>query len=60
MKLFNLMGSELVFLKDGLELNAPLSKNYDVVGCGCQHCEIVCASGCGANCSGGCGGQGRP
>jgi hypothetical protein len=59
MKLFNLMTNELAFLKQGLELNVPLMREYGAVGAGCIHCESVCASGCGANCSGGCGGQGR-
>jgi hypothetical protein len=57
MKLFNLMNDELVFLKQGLELNAPLMMKFGMASGGCVHCESVCASGCGANCSGGCGGK---
>jgi hypothetical protein len=55
MRLFNLMDNELAFLKQGLALNEPLPREYGAVGAGCEHCESVCASGCGANCSG----QGR-
>jgi hypothetical protein len=57
MSLFNLKGDELAFLKQGLELNAPMMREYGVPGANCTHCESVCASGCGANCSGGCGGR---
>jgi len=53
MKLFNLMNNELEFLKQGLELNAPLIREYGATGDNCVHCESVCQSGCGANCSGG-------
>jgi len=52
MKLFNLTDNELVFLKQGLEINAPLIRKYGTVSASCVHCESVCASGCGANCSG--------
>jgi len=57
MKLFNLTDKELQFLKQGLKLNAPLMREFGMVGSSCVHCESVCASGCGANCSGGCGGR---
>jgi len=60
MKLFNLMESELSFLKKELESNASVMRGIGTTGEPCYHCESVCASGCGANCSGGCGGQGRP
>jgi hypothetical protein len=52
MKLFNLMGNELAFLKQELALNAPMAMEFAVAGVNCFHCETVCASGCGANCSG--------
>jgi hypothetical protein len=51
MKLFNLVESEIVFLKQGISLNASLSREFGASG-NCVHCESVCASGCGANCSG--------
>jgi len=52
MKLFNLMNTELEFLKKGLELNAPVAKGFDVLHVDCVHCESLCQSGCGGNCSG--------
>ena len=54
MKLFSLMSSEMAFLHQGLELNAPTEEYKVTAG---FRCESVCASGCGANCSGGCGGR---
>jgi hypothetical protein len=52
MKLFNLADNELAFLKLGLTLTEPLPREYGAVGASCEHCESVCASGCGANCKG--------
>jgi len=52
MKLFNLMSSELEFLKQGLVQNAPMIRGFNTVKVDCVHCESYCQSGCGANCSG--------
>jgi len=60
MKLFNLMESDLSFLKQGLESFAPVMRGSGTDGEPCYHCESVCASGCGATCSDTCGGQGKP
>ena len=49
MKLFNLTDDELVFLKQGLELNEPLMMVFDSSYENCQVCHSVCATGCGAN-----------
>jgi hypothetical protein len=52
MKLFDLKDDELAFLKQGLALNAPVTRGFNSVYGNCVHCESVCASGCGANCKG--------
>ena len=49
MKLFSLVEDELTFLKQGLELNAPLMRVFDVAYENCQVCHSVCATGCGAS-----------
>ena len=49
MTLFNLTDDELLFLKQGLELNAPLERVFDASFAPCQVCHSVCATGCGAN-----------
>jgi len=53
MKLFDLMENELDFLKQGLNLNPRLSREFDSISENCQVCHSVCATGCGANCKGG-------
>ena len=52
MKLFNLMANELEFLKQGLSKNSPLNRDFNASISGCQVCQTVCATGCGANCKG--------
>jgi hypothetical protein len=51
MKLFNLRDDEFDFLKQTLALNAPVARAFGVSNASCEHCESVCASGCGANCT---------
>jgi hypothetical protein len=58
MKLFILVNSEVVFLEKEISKNASSPRVFGASG-NCQHCESVCASGCGANCKDTCGGRGR-
>jgi hypothetical protein len=51
MKFFNLQDDELDFLKQAVAANAPVVREFGISNASCEHCESMCASGCGANCT---------